>query len=639
MAQAGVYLPGFLPKEELDGVIHAFPHVEVMFAQQIPNDELLSHAAKAVEEGCDLFIARGLQAEILQENLPGVPVLSLRLSVQEIGCIVLKILSDLKRKRRLKIRLIGYANMYSDVSHLSEFFPADISVTLLRQKDSMKDVLIDAVNAGTDAVIGGRHCCEAAASLGLPAYFAALGSESIRQTLAGAETLCELIDTRRLDTAEAQAIVANNFNGILQVDSAGVCVGANRMMQQFLNKTPEEIKGRPVTSVLPGFDAQTLTDAFRGGKEIYSYMYRYDSTVYAVNLTPIVVQGRAHGACLTFQEGQTIRQLSSDIRREIVKRGFVAKASFKDLDLIRSESMKNVIRTAKMAAGLATPVLITAPGGCESDRLAMAIHSLSPASANPFVMVPCAAYDAEQLEHLLFEESEDPDARGLSYIEAASEGTLYLRDVDRLSPAAQNRLMTFLQDGIFKDSEGRVHESTCRIMASSGKDLAQEAAKGNFSASLYYCLSVIRLDIPPIRKRREDILPYVDEFMAKYSKEYHRLVRLTQGARKALEEYDWPGNVTQIQQTVQKILIFCGHRDASELFVRGQLEPVYEAVREEGQTRIVTYQDKKAAEIRNLLAKYQGSRAKVAEEMGISTTTLWRYMKKYGISAENDKNE
>lgn len=640
MAKIGVYLPGSIRREDMEEIIGDFPHLDPMFIEEMRSDEVISHAIKAKAEGCDLFIARGLQAETLQESVPQVPVLPLRLTAQEVGLIVMKILKDTGETMSghpVRIRLVGYANMYPDVSHFGEFFGADIETILLGMKDSMRDVLIQAKNAGADVVIGGRHCCQAAQQLGIPAYFAASGRESIRETLVLAEKMGELVDTRRFDDARTDAIVANNFNGILHVDGDGRILSANRMMLQFLDLPEEKVEGRMALDLLKDFDPDTLKEAVREGKEVFSYMYRMGQTVYAVNLTPILSDEKVHGAYLTFQEGRTIRQLSSDIRREIVRRGYVAPGKFEDFAGVKSQTMKRVLRTAQKTAGLNAPVLIVSPGGCERDRLAMSMHNASPMRTNPFVMVNCGAYRPEQLERLLFEESDNQDSRGISLMEAASEGTLYLKNVEFLPITAQNRLAIYLQTGTVTAVDGQTRESTCRVIASTTRDLAEEAMKGNFSVPLYYMLSIIRLDIPPICERREDILPYVDLFMNQYQKEYNRLIRLTQGARDALFSYDWPGNVTQIRQVAQRILILCEHREASELFVRSLLEKSRAVIVENGEKQVVTFEDRKAREITTLLEKYQGNREMVAKELGISKTTLWRYMKKYGVMPPSEK--
>jgi len=156
---------------------------------------------------------------------------------------------------------------------------------------------------------------------------------------------------------------------------------------------------------------------------------------------------------------------------------------------------------------------------------------------------------------------------------------------------------------------------------------------GLFRSDLYYEMSTVKLDIEPLRSRREDISMYVHAFMNACQKEYDRYVHLTKGAEELLEGYDWPGKVQRVGRVCHKIVLLCQKRDADELFVRRQLDQSFPVLARNTEGEVITFREKKAVEITQLLQKHQGSREKVAQELGISKTTLWRYMKKYGINS------
>jgi transcriptional regulator with PAS, ATPase and Fis domain len=154
-----------------------------------------------------------------------------------------------------------------------------------------------------------------------------------------------------------------------------------------------------------------------------------------------------------------------------------------------------------------------------------------------------------------------------------------------------------------------------------------------FRNDLYYALNVLSIDLAPLRRRREDILPYVDAYLDEWQERYKRYVHLTQGARQYMQEYDWPGNLDQVNSVCERIVLLTERRNVDEVFVRRQLEQVAPKMLAETET-VVLFKDQKAAEIAQLLRKHNGNRAQVAEELGVSKTTLWRYIKKYGIAAD-----
>ncbi len=145
-------------------------------------------------------------------------------------------------------------------------------------------------------------------------------------------------------------------------------------------------------------------------------------------------------------------------------------------------------------------------------------------------------------------------------------------------------------------------------------------------------LSVLNFELEPLKKRKEDVLGWLDFYMDEWERVYHRHVTLSQGAKTYAEKYDWPGNLNQISATCERVLLLTERRSISEDFLRRQIEQVVPKMQSPGDGG--AYRDPKAEELTALLKKHGGSREKVAAELGISKTTLWRYMKKYGISPD-----
>ncbi|MBQ6487643.1 MAG: sigma 54-interacting transcriptional regulator [Solobacterium sp.] len=627
MAKTAVFLPGSIPKETVGNEIRKYPHIEPIFIEQISNNDVKTVAEQLIREKCDLFIARGLQAQMLSE-MTRIPVVPLRITAQELGILIKEVCEKLE-KHDPSIALIGFSNMYCDVEHFEELFHVRLHRYLLNSMEEIDQVLHDAVKDGMNAIIGGRHSCEKAKAFGLPAFFASGGTEGLSETLNMAEMICELTDTKRNDTAEITAMVENNFNGILQVGKTNLILRANRIMTNILSLDMQDIIGKRIQDLIPGISLRQLHDAIYDGRETFTSMILLNNVSYAVNISPVEVNGEIETAILTFQEGRRIRQLDQELRRDLLARGFVAARTFEKTEWM-SLQMKDIRRTARQVAGFQVPVLITGERGVEKKMLAECIHNDSMVRDNSFIEVECASADPDIIRKFLFGESKDQEP---SYAELAQDGTLYLKDVDALDKTGQYYLHQLIRGRRYIGTRGMYTSANVRVIASTERDLVDMVEHGLFRSDLYYEMSMVRLDIEPLRNRREDISMYVHSFMNECQKEYDRYVHLTKGAEEMLKGYDWPGNVQQVRSVCHKIVLLCQKRDADELFVRRQLDQSFPVLARNPEGEVITFREKKAIEITQLLQKHQGSREKVAQELGISKTTLWRYMKKYGINS------
>lgn len=213
-------------------------------------------------------------------------------------------------------------------------------------------------------------------------------------------------------------------------------------------------------------------------------------------------------------------------------------------------------------------------------------------------------------------------------------GTLLIRDIENLCPVCQYRLLRLLQYKVFMPND--IEETKIldiRIIVTSHKNLAYQVKQGSFREDLYYLLSSMTLQIPPLRQRREDVLYLLEQTLARFNQVYTKYISLSQGAKAVLCEYDWEGNVLQLERFCERLVLTAGKRVVDEVQVKELLAELYPTIRlEHGEEKLVVYQSPEAVKITEILEKCHGNRNQAANELGISTTTLWRKMKKYGIS-------
>jgi two-component system response regulator AtoC len=228
-----------------------------------------------------------------------------------------------------------------------------------------------------------------------------------------------------------------------------------------------------------------------------------------------------------------------------------------------SQKMKEVLELAeRVAPGSETTVLIEGETGTGKELLAEYIHFLSPRSSFPFIPINCGAIPKDLFESELFGYERGAftgalDKGKMGKVEAAEKGTLFLDEVGELFPSAQVKVLRVLEEKeYFKVGGVDQRKADVRIIAATNKDLETEVKKGNFRDDLYFRLNVVKLHIPPLRERKEDILPlfrfFVDRFNEQFKK---RFVQISREAEECILSYHWLGNIRELRNTVERILL------------------------------------------------------------------------------------
>src|SRR5437588_2775790 len=215
----------------------------------------------------------------------------------------------------------------------------------------------------------------------------------------------------------------------------------------------------------------------------------------------------------------------------------------------------------KVAASEATTILIQRESGTGKDLIAKAIHYESVRGEKPFVAINCSAIPETLMEAELFghERGAFTDAKQMKkgLFEMADGGTLFLDEIGELSPLLQAKLLRVLEDQIIRRVGGvRDMQVDVRVIAASNRDLEKAVREGDFRQDLYYRLAIIAIFIPPLRERKEDILPLVDAFIDRYNRRFRKSIRgLADDPRKLLLAPSWPGNVRQLKHTIERAMI------------------------------------------------------------------------------------
>jgi two-component system response regulator HydG len=283
---------------------------------------------------------------------------------------------------------------------------------------------------------------------------------------------------------------------------------------------------------------------------------------------------------------------------------------------------KKVVRVAPTDA----TVVIEGETGTGKELVARMIHSYSNRARQPFVTVDCASIAPTLLESELFGAvrgaftGADRDRVGV--FEAANRGTVFLDEIGEIERNFQASLLRFLQEREIRPlGASRAKEIDVRVIAATNRDLQRMVDDGKFRDDLWYRLNTLRIVMPPLRDRREDIPLLARFYVNKYNSRYDRDVKLMDSGVKSLQEYTWPGNVRQLQHVIERLTILAGRID------RETVEDALTAM-ESRDKAVETLADAQEDQIRKVLAATGGNKSKAAQILGIERKTLYRKLER-----------
>ncbi len=296
-----------------------------------------------------------------------------------------------------------------------------------------------------------------------------------------------------------------------------------------------------------------------------------------------------------------------------------------------STEMIAVYKTISRAAPTDAPVLITGETGVGKEGIAQALHSHSKRCLGPFVPVDCGSIAPSLMESELFGAirgaytGAERDRVGL--FEAADGGTVFLDEIGEIEPGFQLKLLRFLQEREVRPlGSARAKRIDVRVVAATNRNLKQMVDDGEFREDLWFRLNVIHIAVPPLRNRRGDAPVLAGHFLQQFNARYGRNVRITVEAMRALEECAWPGNVRQLQHTVEKLVVLNPTETIGAEAVREALESS-----EPTDKPVHSLADAEEEQIRKVLAQTGGNKTRAAKILNIERKTLYRKLERMGL--------
>lgn len=442
-------------------------------------------------------------------------------------------------------------------------------------------------------------------------------------------------------------------DGFLVVDENGVILTINPAYCNFLGVKQADFLGRPVTELIAN---SKLPYILKTGKQEVNVVDRIilpsgkgekiEKYVLATR-TLVRNQGKVVAAVGQVRFSKETVDLASKFQlvdeelqfyKEELKRITNENYSFKNI-VGSSSTLKDVIEVARKAAKSDFHILITGETGTGKEVFAQVIHYHSKRWAKPFIKVNCAAIPAELLESELFgyEEGAFTGAKRkgrYGLFELAHQGTLFLDEIDSLSLEFQGRLLRVLQEGEFMRIGGeRMIPVDVRIITATNSNPVTLLAEKRMREDLYYRLNVLYLELPPLRKRKEDIAPMIEQWLQKAKSPFLKGSLLKM--QPWLENYSWPGNVRELHNILERVSLYLGdfaEKDYPPEKIFEMIAPQILVERDNQEVLQKEYQtDLKKNEqewIERALVE-EGTLEKAAKSLGVSRSTLWRKLKSF----------
>jgi PAS domain S-box-containing protein len=435
---------------------------------------------------------------------------------------------------------------------------------------------------------------------------------------------------------QISTILESIADGVFTIDSDWRVTAFNRAAERITGTPRRRAIGQKCFDVFHANICQNacaLKQTLATGKEIIDLpvnILNSRGETLPISISTAVIRdnrGKIIGGAETFRDLSAIEALRKELSKQYTIGDIVSK----------NATIQRILSLLPSIAESPSTVLIQGPSGSGKELLARAIHSLSLRKNGPYVIVSCAALPDTLLESELFgyvkgaftDAKRDKPGR----FALAEKGTLFLDEIGDISPALQVKLLRFLQEREYEPLGGvRPVKADVRVVAATNRNLARMVGEGTFREDFYYRINVVRIELPPLMERREDIPLLVEHFLKRLGTRMNkRIVSLSSEVMELFMHYPFPGNIRELENALEHAFVLCQGPQIKmdhlpeELIQKAKEKPFPE------ETPRDPLETAERQAIQKVLEKHGGNRKKAAQELDISAVTLWRKMKRLNL--------
>ena len=477
-----------------------------------------------------------------------------------------------------------------------------------------------------------------------------MGAFAVFKDITEVVNLAEEITNLKEIQTMLQAIIHSSDDAISVVDENGRGILINPAYTRLTGLTKDQVIGKPANADISEGESMHMK-VLQTRRAVRGVPMRVgpNKREVIVNVAPIIVEGKLKGSVGVIHDMSEMKSLSRELNRaRQIIRTLEAKYTFEDIIGI-SEEMVIAIEQAKLGAKTPATVLLRGESGTGKELFAHAIHNASDRKYNKFIRVNCAAISESLLESELFGYEEGAFSGALrggkrGLFEEANNGSIFLDEVGELSANTQAKLLRVLQESeIIRVGGTKPININVRIIAATNVNLEKGIAKGSFREDLYYRLNRMPIQIPPLRKRKEEIPVLCSRLINKINRDYGRNVEgVTKEALAQIMEYDWPGNVRELENILGRAIIFMNYNDTL-IDINHLPELKNKTIRIESsgmssaeplnlkKTLPEMVEEYEARIIQETLSRLNGNKTLTAKTLGLSVRNLYYKLDKYNL--------
>lgn len=576
---------------------------------------------EAQKNGKRVVISRGGTAKIIKEELD-IPVVEIKVT----GYDLLRVFNKYKNSQK-KIAVIGYENVINGARVIADILGFNIKYLVIEEELEVERKIDSAIDMGIDIVIGDTVSVRAAKKKGIMYELIESGREAIMNSIDEAIKLNEAIERDREKNLRYKTILNFINEGVIAVNKDEEVIIYNEGAEKLLEIPKEKVMYKKVSKVIPN---TRIPQVLKSGVTELACIQNIGKATIATNRVPIVLENEIKGAVVTFQDITKIEELEKKIRQELFKKGLIAKRTFEDFKG-DSKIINKVIRLSKKYAKSDSTILLRGESGTGKEVLAQAIHNYSDRNKGPFVAINCSAIPSNLLESELFGyvEGAFTGARKggkKGVFEIAHKGTIFLDEISEMDIKLQARILRVIQEmEVMKIGDDKIIPIDVRIIAATNRNLLNEISNNNFRRDLYYRINVLKIEIPPLKERKEDIQILSKFFLEKYNKKYGKRVNVIDNdTLNMFHNHQWPGNIRELENVIEKIVIVGEkevlEKDSANIIFNELLDDKEVEYEEDYLKGTLENIERKIA--RKVLELENYNKTKAAERLGITRVTL-----------------
>ncbi len=569
----------------------------------------------------DVLIARSGAYRFAKDRV-SVPVFHLKITAMDVLYAI-----DKAKYLNRKIVVVLWNGFRFRMTDWRALVGEEAEVAFFSEQDEI-EAIIDRVKSENEktVIVGGTIPIKIAKEKGMDTVFVNASDESIQEIVARAYETSESIYQEKYGSEVLRTILEQIQDAVLTVNQQGLIKECNDRALDLLGKERDALVGRELAWVLPKLTF--MVDVFDGAEEIENKIMRINGHTVTASVSRIMVDDSVPAVVLTFQDITKLQKLEKRIRQKMNQKGLVARYTFEDV-ITTADCMVETVKKAKIIGKDDNTVIIQGESGTGKEMIAQSIHNISRRKNDPFVAVNCGAISESLLESELFgyEEGAFTGARkggkpGL--FELAHGGTLFLDEINSLSLNLQVKLLRVIEEKeVMRLGSDYVIPLDVRVISAVNEDLRNMVTEGSFRRDLFYRLCILELHLPPLRQRKEDIIPLFGKFLQDMD-DGLGVHEVTKAIEDQLMAYDWPGNVRELRNIARRYSIF------EEVEIKTEKGEVQYIEKDDLIGGVIDLKNINRVVERRIIEMLLDSgmgKNEAAQMLGISRTALWKRLK------------